>query len=108
MDGMTEPEPTKAGHGPSHSTDFNWLWLLPSTGPSQSGVSYIERRSVSNPALTTGSPALYQLSYGTGYGMDGLDLPSLLLNERTSQYIPVSTNVKFYVCMLSRRLGRTV
>ena len=33
----------------SHSTDFNWPRLLPPTGPSQSGVSYIERRSVSNP-----------------------------------------------------------
>ena len=41
--------PIKAGHGPSHSTDFNWPRLLPPTGPSQSGVSYIERRSVSNP-----------------------------------------------------------
>ena len=40
--------PIKAGHGPSHSTDFNWPRLLPPTGPSLSGVSYIERRSVSN------------------------------------------------------------
>ena len=39
----------KAGHSPSHSTDFSRLRLLPPTGPSQSGVSYIERRSVSNP-----------------------------------------------------------
>ena len=41
--------PIKAGHDPSHSTDINWPRLLPPTGPSQSGVSYIERRSVSNP-----------------------------------------------------------
>ena len=41
--------PIKAGHGTSHSTDFNWPRLLPPTGPSQSGVSYIERWSVSNP-----------------------------------------------------------
>ena len=44
---------SKAGHStgsPTHdSTDINWPRLLPSTGPSQSGVSYIERRSVSNP-----------------------------------------------------------
>ena len=41
--------PSKGRHGPSHSTDFNWPRLLPPSGPSQSGVSYIERRSVSNP-----------------------------------------------------------
>ena len=41
--------PIKAGHGPSHSTDINWSRLLPPTGPSQSRVRYIERRSVSNP-----------------------------------------------------------
>ena len=59
----------KAGHGPSHSTDFNWPRLLPPTGPSQSETPYIERRSVLNPGShhCTGSPALYQVSYGTGY-----------------------------------------
>ena len=41
--------PIKAGHGSSNSTDLNWLRLLPPTGPSQLGVSYIERRSVLNP-----------------------------------------------------------
>ena len=41
--------PIKARHGPSYSTDFNWPRLLPPTGSSQSGVSFIERGSVSNP-----------------------------------------------------------
>ena len=40
--------PFKARHSPSHSTDCNWTPLLPPTGPSQSGVLYIEYRSVSN------------------------------------------------------------
>ena len=42
----------KAGHGPSHSTDFNWPRLLPPTRPSQSGVSYIERWSMIEPGLS--------------------------------------------------------
>ena len=32
--------PIKAGHGPSHSTDFNWPRLLPPTGPSQSSQEF--------------------------------------------------------------------
>ena len=42
--------PIKAGHGQSHSTDFNWLWLLPPTAvqPRQES-SCIKRRSDLNP-----------------------------------------------------------
>ena len=39
----------KAELGPAHSSDFNWLRLLPPTGPSQSGVLSIGRWSDQSP-----------------------------------------------------------
>ena len=60
--------PIKAGHGPSHSTDFNWPRLLPPTWPSQSGVSYIERQSVSPGSHYRESSALpTELQDGDGH-----------------------------------------
>ena len=58
--------PFKAGHNLSHSTDFNWLWLLPPTAHQPRQESQILSAGASRTrALTTGSPVLYQLSYGT-------------------------------------------
>ena len=83
--------PIKAGHGPSHSTDFNWPRLLPPTGPSQSGVSYIERRSVSNP--------------GSHY-RESSALPTELQGRARLESILFSLPVRvqryhFYLCQLS-------
>ena len=58
--------PFKAGHGLSHSTDFNWLRLLPPTADHPRQESQISSTGATRTrALTTGSPVLYQLSYGT-------------------------------------------
>ena len=59
--------PFKAGHGLSNSTDFNWLRLLPPTADHPRQESQISSAgAIRTRALTTGSPMLYQLSYGTG------------------------------------------
>ena len=59
--------PFKAGHGLSHSTDFNWLRLLPPTADHPRQESQISSAGATQTrALTTGSPLLYQLSYRTG------------------------------------------
>ena len=58
--------PIKAGHGPSHSTVFNWLRLLAPTADHPRQESHVSSAGATRTrALTTGSPMLYQLSYGT-------------------------------------------
>ena len=68
----------KAGRGLLHSSYFSWPRPLPLTGPPQSGVSYIERWSDSNPSShhresnnsTNGTAALANSEHMTAWPHD--------------------------------------